>query len=146
MCEDTCQLSLVHSCNTIGFPFGTHLGKTPKATHGASRLEVWVLMIGGSGKPSELRSRGNCGRRLLGTNWEQAWRAGQISPRCSSMTSSWKETAEACCWQRLQRRAGLRSDDIEQGWWNRRSAPDATKRRRTCIIEFGNVNTGEIFD
>ena len=49
------------------------------------------LMIGDSGKPSELRSRSNCGRRLQGTSWEQVWMAEQTSPRCSNMTSSWRE-------------------------------------------------------
>ena len=51
---------------------------------------------------------------------------------------------EACCWQRLQRRAGRRSDDIEQGWWNRRWARDARKRTRTCIIVCGNVEPTQV--
>ena len=42
---------------------------------------------------------------------------------------------EACSWQRLQRRAGRRSGDIELGWWTRRFARDARKPMRTCFIE-----------
>ena len=67
----------------------------------------WTLKAGGVGiddwdfgKPSVLRLRGSCGRRLRGMSWEQAWMAGQISPRCSSMINSWKKRAcmqpEAC--------------------------------------------------
>ena len=57
MCGDTWRLSLLHSCNTIGFPFGTHLGNTLKATDGLSKLEAWELMTGDFGKPSVLRLR-----------------------------------------------------------------------------------------
>ena len=85
---------------------------------------------------------GNCGRMLPGMNWEQVWKAEQISPR------SWRKGAcmqpEACCWQRLRCRAGRRSGDIEQGWWNRRCARDARKRTRTCITEFGNVEPTQV--
>ena len=116
-------------------PFGTHPGKTMKATDGISRLEVWELMIGDFGKPSELRLRGCCGRRLQGMSWEQVWRAGQISPRCSSMGP------EECFWQLLQHRVGRRSDVIVQGWWRRRAVRDARKRTRTRIIEFGDAKT-----
>ena len=65
--------------------------KDPKATDGVSRVEVWELMIGDSGKPSELRLRSNRGRRLQGRSWEQVWMAGQTSPRCSNMTNSWRK-------------------------------------------------------
>ena len=71
MYDDTCQL-LFHSCNTIGLPFGTHLGKTLKATDGLSRQEVWELTIGDSGKFSEPRLRGDRWRILRGMSWEQA--------------------------------------------------------------------------
>ena len=75
------------------------------------------------GNPFERRSRGNCGGRLQGMSWAQAWRAGQISPRCSSMTNSWKERAymqpEACSWLRQRRRAGHMRNGIVQGWWSR---------------------------
>ena len=117
--------------------------KDPEGNDGASKQEVWELTTGDSGKPFERRSRGNCGRRLQGMSWEQAWRAGQISPLCSSMTSFGRKRAcmqpEECCWQRPQPRVGRRSDDIVQGWWSRRSARDERKRTRTCIIEFGNA-------
>ena len=100
-------------------------------------------MTGDFGKRSVVRLRGSCGRSLQGMSWEQVWMAGQTSPRCSNTISSWREGAcmqpEACCWQRLQRRAGRRSGDIELGWWTRRFARDARKPMRTCFIEFGNA-------
>ena len=148
MCGDICQLSLLHSCNTAGFPFGTHPGKTLKAIDGVSMLEVWELMIGDSGKPSELPSSGNCGRRLQGTKWEQVRMAGQTSPRYSSMTNYWRERAymqpEVCSWLRQRRRAGRRSGAIVQGWWSRRVARDVRKRTRTCIIEFGHAEPTQV--
>ena len=105
-------------------------------------------MIGDSGKPSVLRLRGSCGRRLRGMSWEQVWMAGQISTRCSNTISSWRERAcmqpEACCWQRLRRRAGRRSGDIELGWWTRRFARDARKPMRTCSIEFGSAEPTQV--
>ena len=108
----------------------------------------WELMTGDFGKPFVPRLRGSCGRRLRGMSWEQAWMAGQISPRCSSMTNSWRKRAcmqpEACSWQRLQRRAGRRSGDIELGWWTRRFARDARKPTRTCFIEFGNAEPTQV--
>ena len=78
--------------------------------------------------------------------------AGQTLPRCSSMTKSWKEIAcmqpEACSWLRQRRHAGRRSDDIEQGWWSRRSARDARKRDDDMhhIIWQCRANTVEIID
>ena len=36
------------------------------------------------------------------------------------------------------------SGDTELGWWNRRCAPDARKRVRTCVIEFGNVEPTQV--
>ena len=102
-------------------------------------------MTGVSGKLAELLSRGTCGRRLQGTNWEQVWMVGQTSPRCSNMTtSSWRKGAcvrpEACCWPWLRRRAGRRSCGIE----DRRCARDARKRTRTCIIEFGKTHATHV--
>ena len=141
--RDTCQLSSLRSCNTIGTPFGTHPRKTRKAKDGVSRLEVWELMIGDFGKPSELRLRGSCGRRLQGTSWEQVWMAGQISPRCSSMTSSWRR--RACIQPRHAVGSGC---SIVQGWWNRRCARDARKRNEDVHHRVWQcrANTGEILD
>ena len=51
---------------------------------------------------------------------------------------------EACCWQRLQRRAGRRSGDIELGWWTRRFARDAVEPMRTCFIGFGNAEPTQV--
>ena len=126
----TCQQSSLHSCNTIGLPFATHLGKTPKAPDGFSR--AGGVGIDDWGFWQAFRASGT-----------QAWRAGQISPRCSSMMCSWRKgdsmQLEACCWQRRQLRAGRRSDVTVQCWWSRRAARDARKRTWTCIIEFGNA-------
>ena len=115
----------------------------------------WSLNTGGVGiddwgfwQTFRASVEGNCGRRLPGMNWKQVWKAEQTSPRCSNMVSSWRKGAcmqpEACCWQRLRRRAGRRSFDIEKGWWNRRCARDARKRTRSCIIEFGNVEPTQV--
>ena len=96
--------------------------------------------------------RSSCGRRLQGISWEQAWRAVQISPRCSSMISSWRKRAcmqpEECFWQRLQHRVGRRSDAIVLGWWRRRCCPrceeeDEDMHHRVWRCK---ANTGEIFD
>ena len=72
----------------------------------------------------------------------------QISPRCSSMTNSWRERAymqpEVCSWLRQRRRAGRRSGVIVQEWCSRHFARDVRKRTRTCIIEFGNAEPTQV--
>ena len=100
-----------------------------------SQGRKWELTVGDSGKLSEPRLKGKCGRRLRSMSWEQAWRGRFHQP-------------EEWFWLLLQHRVGPRSDVIVQGWRRRRSARDAKKRSRTCIIEFGDAkaNASEIFD
>ena len=119
---------------------------------GLSRQEVWELTTGDCGKPSEPRLRGDCGRRLRGMSWEQVWLAGQISPRCSNMTSSWRKkglhaargmllaVATASCWTQERRyRAGL----VDTPLCPRCEEPDEDMFHRVWQCR---ANTGEIFD
>ena len=142
VCAGT-QLSLLFSCNTLGFPFGTQPGKRWSLKAGGVGIHDWgfwqAFRASIEGQLWEKATRHELGTGLEG---------GADLTTLFIHDSSWRQGAcmqpEACCWQRLQRRAGRRSDDIEQGWWNRRFAPDARKRTRTCIIEFGNAEPTQV--
>ena len=83
-----------------------------------------------SGKPSELPLRGNCGRRLQDTNWEQDWIAGQTSP---------------CCARSPRHAIGSGNGATVQGWWSRHCARDARKEHASSSLAMP-THTGEIFD
>ena len=117
---DTCQLSSLHSCNTIGFPFVTHLGKTLKATDGLSKQEVWELMIGGfwqafrasiEGQLWEKAARHELGTGLEGgadltTLFKHDKFLGKKGLTCSPRHAL--AAATASCWTQERRyRAGL---------------------------------------
>ena len=133
-------------------PFGTHPGKTRKATDGTSRLEVWELTTGVSGKPSEPRLRGSCGRRRRGMSWEQAWRDGahlrtlfkhdhylERKGLCAAR-GMLLAAATASCWTQERRyRAGL----VESPLCPRCEEEDEDMHHRVWQCR---ANTGEIFD
>ena len=114
---------------------------------------MWELMIGDSGKPSVLRLRGSCGRRLARHELGAGLDGGaDLTTLGSSTISSWRKRAcmqpEACCWQRLQRRAGRRSGDIVLGWWTRHFARRCEEADEDMFHRVWQcrANTGEIFD
>ena len=109
-------------------------------------------MIGDLGKPSVLRLRGNCGRRLQGMSWVQVWMAGQTSPRLFKHDKFLERrglhaargmllaAATASCWTQERRyRAGL----VDTPLCPRCEEADEDMFHRVWQCR---ANTGEIFD
>ena len=143
-------------CNThatqLASHSATHPGKTLKAPDGASRLEVWELTIGVSGKLSELRLRCSCGRRLRGMSWAQARRAEQTFTTLfkhdklletkglhAARGMLFVSATASCCTQERRYRAGL----VESPLCPRREEENEDMYHRVCQCR---ANTGEIFD
>ena len=136
MCGDTCQLSPLHSCNTNGPPFDTSW-KDPEGNR-------WSLKAGGVG----IDDWGfwQAARHELGAGLD----GGADLTTLFKHDTFWEKKRacmqpEECFWQRPQRRAGRRSDDIVHGWWSRRSARDARKDMHNRVWRC-RASTGEIFD